>query len=193
MYFKIPVTSSAAFNHGSFFLKHPHIGVLSKIFFLIVWKIYCKRKTKLKSHHHIHQQISVEIIIIKKFQYLCGVKGVADVLRRNKHSHNVKLSINFILFLERHLHIISEYTPANNVHLLKITSTYQKLTLTLLARLSKGLGWLPMLSNITSKIPVYYLPSQLSEEKRMQMHCMFSAYKLPLSKEKAACDEILNV
>lgn len=50
-----------------------------------------------------------------------------------------------------------------------------------------------MLSNITSKIPVYYLPNQLSEEKHMQMHSMFSAYKLPLSKEKAACDKILNV
>lgn len=67
-------------------------------------------------------------------------KEVAYVLRRNKHSHNAKLSINFIVFPGRHLHIISEYTPANNVHLLKITSTYQKLTFTLLARLSKGLG-----------------------------------------------------
>jgi len=40
-YLKIPVPlSSEAFNHGSFFPKHPHTGVLSKIFFFIILKIY---------------------------------------------------------------------------------------------------------------------------------------------------------
>lgn len=59
MYFKIPVTSSAAFNHGSFFLKHPHIGELSKIFFFKLFeKSIVKEKKIKKSSSHSSTNIS---------------------------------------------------------------------------------------------------------------------------------------